>query len=316
MIRKYLFPLLALIGIAVAASIVLVTGNAPPSTEGEVLASEAPYASHIAGAGLIEARTGNIAVGTSVSGIITAMYVKWGDLVHAGDPLFRIDDRDAQARLSVLIARQEEAAIKLARAKDLLRIGEGLTGGFISGEELDKRRFDVASAKAAVRTTQAEREAVTMDLERRTVRAPVTGRILQIYGRLGEFAQGSRGGTPIMVLGDDTRLYVRTDLDENDAWRFRRESAAQAFVRGNPTLSTPLQFERIEPLVVPKRSFTGSSTERTDTRVLQVIYSFDRDALPVFIGQQVDVFIEAPPLDVPHGDVPGGDGHGPSGKGP
>jgi len=31
--------------------------------------------------------------------------------------------------------------------------------------------------------------------------------------------------------------------------------------------------------------------------VLQAIYSFDPAALPIYVGQQVDVFIEAPALD-------------------
>ena len=69
-----------------------------------------------------------------------------------------------------------------------------------------------------------------------------------------------------------------------------------AFVRGNPDLKTSLKFERIEPYVVPKISLTGESAERTDTRVLQVIYSFDPASLPAYVGQQVDVFIEAAPL--------------------
>jgi HlyD family secretion protein len=41
-------------------------------------------------------------------------------------------------------------------------------------------------------------------------------------------------------------------------------------------------------------SLTGDNTERTDMRVLQVIYSFDPAALPVYVGQQMDVYIEAP----------------------
>jgi hypothetical protein len=46
---------------------------------------------------------------------------------------------------------------------------------------------------------------------------------------------------------------------------------------------------------VPKVSLTGSSTERVDTRVLQVIYSLTRPSdPPLYVGQQVDVFIEAP----------------------
>jgi hypothetical protein len=44
--------------------------------------------------------------------------------------------------------------------------------------------------------------------------------------------------------------------------------------------------------VIPKKSLTGDSTERVDTRVLQALYSFDRKQLPFYIGQQMDVFIE------------------------
>jgi hypothetical protein len=48
-------------------------------------------------------------------------------------------------------------------------------------------------------------------------------------------------------------------------------------------------------MAVRKASLTGESIERTDTRVLQVIYSFDRAALPVYVGQQLDVFIDTSP---------------------
>jgi HlyD family secretion protein len=315
LIRKYLLPLLALAGVALAMAVVFLGKTAPRWSEPGMSAPRAPYASYIAGAGLIEASTGNIAVGTPISGIIVAVYVKSDDRVNPGDPLFKIDDRDLQARLPVAVARLREAEIKLGRAKDLLRIGETLKGGFVSGEELSKRRFEVESTEAAVRTLRAESEEIGVEIERRTIRAPVGGRVLQIVARVGEFGQ-STGSTPLLVLGDDTRLYVRADIDEYDAWRFRRESAAQAFVRGNPALNTPLQFERIEPLVVPKRSLTGDSTERTDTRVLQVIFSFDHASLPVFVGQQVDVFIEAPPVEEVHGDVPAAVRQHSAGSGP
>jgi hypothetical protein len=51
--------------------------------------------------------------------------------------------------------------------------------------------------------------------------------------------------------------------------------------------------------VVPKRSLTGDSVERVDTRVLQVIYAFSPESLPVHVGQQVDAFIEAAAVDQP-----------------
>jgi HlyD family secretion protein len=45
--------------------------------------------------------------------------------------------------------------------------------------------------------------------------------------------------------------------------------------------------------VLPKKSLTGDSTERVDTRVLQVIYKIEDTNLPLFVGQQMDVFIDA-----------------------
>jgi HlyD family secretion protein len=77
-----------------------------------------------------------------------------------------------------------------------------------------------------------------------------------------------------------------------------------AFVRVNRALETPVQFVRFEPYVVPKRSLTGDTTERVDTRVLQVLYQFHPGDLPVYVGQQMDVFIDAPPI----GSAPAGTG--------
>jgi hypothetical protein len=70
--------------------------------------------------------------------------------------------------------------------------------------------------------------------------------------------------------------------------------SALARLRGNPGISVPLSFVRFEPYVLPKRSLTGDTTERVDTRVLQAIYEFTPNEFPAFVGQQVDVFIAAP----------------------
>ena len=105
-------------------------------------------------------------------------------------------------------------------------------------------------------------------------------------------------GRSLLLFGAIGRFHVRVDVDENDAWRFRRDASAVAFVRGNREIKTTLKFEWVEPYVIPKRSLTGESTERVDTRVMQVVYSFEHGALPVYLGQQMDLFIEAP-LKVP-----------------
>ena len=41
------------------------------------------------------------------------------------------------------------------------------------------------------------------------------------------------------------------------------------------------------------KQLTGLNTERIDTRVLQVIYAVKPTDVPLFVGQQVDVYIDA-----------------------
>src|SRR5438309_2044474 len=89
------------------------------------------------------------------------------------------------------------------------------------------------------------------------------------------------------------RSHGRVDVAEHGGWRVRAGSAAVGRLRGNAELKTPLSFVRFEPFVVPKKSLTGDSTERVDTRVLQVIYKVEQDDLPLFVGEQLDVFIDA-----------------------
>src|SRR5262245_11524215 len=98
-------------------------------------------------------------------------------------------------------------------------------------------------------------------------------------------------------MGTLVPLHLRVDVDEQDAWRVQPQAKAVGSVRGNSSLRTTLEFVRFEPYVMPKRSLTGDSTERVDTRVLQV-NRFHPDQLPIHVGQQMDVFIEAPPVSM------------------
>ena len=126
------------------------------------------------------------------------------------------------------------------------------------------------------------------------MRALVDGEVLQVNVRPGEFV-GAPAGQALIVLGSVTQLHVRVDIDEYDIPRFITDAPARATLKGQSTDFFPLKFVRIEPYVVPKKSLTGDNTERVDTRVLQVIYAIDTTGKRLFVGQQVDVFIDASP---------------------
>lgn len=297
---RYIVPFLAVIGFGIAVGAVFYGNQPPPVAHPAIKSAMAPFPAYIAGAGIAEASTENIAVATQGSGVVTNIFVKRGDVVKVGDSLFTIDDRDLQAQLLPASAKVTEAEATLAKAKDSLDRAERLSlanKGAISIQDLDNRRFDSAISKTALATAEAGVEQIKREIEIHTVRALMPGRILQINIRPGEYAQSGVLASPLMLLGDDSEMHVRVNLDENDSWRFKPGASAMAFVRGNPGLKATLRFVRVDPYIIPKTSLTGDSPERTDTRVLQVIYSYDPATLPmVYAGQQMDVFIEAPPV--------------------
>ncbi len=350
MFRKYIIPVLAVCGVLLAVFVVMQGSKAVPAAAPVTQPAASPYGSFVAGAGLVEAATENIAIGTGVGGAVTEVFVKVGDKVKKADSLFRVRDktlraelesqkaalRTVQAQLAKLKAyvrkedvdasraRLAEAEAVAADAKNALDLYESVPDKrAIIQEELTRRRYAVKSnqakvdqaraevarleagpwkpdldvAEAQVASAEAQVAVTEADLDRHTIKAPVDGTILQVKIHPGEYATAGVPQTPLMILGDIDTLHVRVDIDENDAWRLKPGAHATGFVRGNRDLTTPLTFVRVEPYVVPKRSLTGESTERVDTRVLQVLFSFRGGAIPVYAGQQMDVFIEAPQLN-------------------
>ena len=306
MMKPKMLPLVAGLGILLAAGVAMKSGVKKPEAVPIAQPAEAPYATYIGGAGLVEAANDNISLGTSLPGIVKTVNVKAGDRVKAGQALFQIDDREyrvdqlvkeaelakAEGALEEALAAQKDSTSQYALVKDA-------SGLAVSVDDIQKRKHaaelgdaKLVSAKANVTAARASLEAARTVLDRLTVRAPMEGEVIQLNVRPGEYAPTGVLDKPLMRLGSMETYHIRVDVDENDAWRFRTGARATAFLRGNRDFKAEVRFARVEPYVTPKVSLTGSSSERVDTRVLQVIYSFDRKALPVYVGQQVDVFIE------------------------
>jgi HlyD family secretion protein len=266
------------------------------------------FPSTVAAVGLVEASTENISVGTPLGGVVSRVFVTAGQAVRTGEALFEIDTRHLRADLAVreqaVAVAHARLAVVEARLADLRRqydFAEQVKDRrAISAEEVSRRRSAVDTAEAErleagaqLSAAQSQAHAAVVEVERSTVRAPIDAEVLQVKLRVGEFAPTGAAPVPLVVLGRSKPLHVRVDVDEHEGWRVRPGAAATGHLRGNAEMKTPLEFVRFEPFVVPKRSLTGDSTERVDTRVLQVIYRVEREDLPLFVGQQLDVFIDA-----------------------
>lgn len=307
--RFAILAILALAGIAAALYAVFDTGRSTDRPGIGFTAPPPPFAHFVAGAGLTETGRGNVAVGTNLPGIAREVLVRAGESVNAGTPLFRIDDRDANSRLAVADAAVQQAQAGLAAPQHRLGYLQRLNSrgqDLVARDMVTAAQDDVSAATAAVAAARAMQVQARTTVDRLLVRAPVAGKVLQVNVRPGQYVDNASGGTPPVLLGNDERIYLRVNIDESDAWRVRPGARAVAAVRGNPRERIPLQFEYIEPYVTPRASLTGQSTERTDLRTLQVVYSFPRDGQRVYLGQQMDAYIEtAPPPSPAAGRNPG-----------
>jgi HlyD family secretion protein len=256
--------------------------------------SPKPYAVSVAASGIVEAMSDNVSIGVPEAALVTKVHVKVADSIQEGQPLFTLDNRELQAQLAVNEANAMVAEATLHRLQDQLsRFKRVNDPRAVSQDEVRTKEHDVAVALAQLEAARAQVTQKQLQLERMTVLAPRTGTILQVNVRAGEYASATPKN-PAMVLGDVEHLQVRADVDEQNAPRLQPGQTATAYLKGDTTQPIELRFVRVEPYVVPKVSLTGASTERVDTRVLQVIYSFEKPVdRPVYVGQQVDLFVKS-----------------------
>lgn len=294
MLHKKITVYLAVIGIGATAVMASRMSAPQPAAPPPIEPAANPYTTSVAASGLIEALSENVAIGVPEAGLVTRVHVNVSDPVQEGQPLFTLDGRDLQAQLAVNEANAAVAEATLRRLQDQLARLKGVNDPrAVSAEEVRTKENDVLVAQAQLQAARAQVAQNKVRLERLTVTAPRAGTILQVNIRSGEFASATPK-SPAMMLGDVEHLQVRADVDEQNAPRLQPGQAATAFVKGDTAQPIELRFVRIEPYVVPKTSLTGASTERVDTRVLQVIYAFQRPKdRAVYVGQQVDVFVKS-----------------------
>ncbi|MFY7817253.1 MAG: efflux RND transporter periplasmic adaptor subunit [Akkermansiaceae bacterium] len=266
-----------------------------------------PYDQMIAANGIVESFGENVIISAPMAGMLSEVCVEIGQNVKKGDALFIIDHREIEAQRITVEAQllRADAAVKVSEsqrnsARSVFdRLDKVEDKRAIIEQEWQTAKDLLQVAESQCIASQAERNAaeaakrsVELLISRYTVVAPRDGTVLQLNVRAGEWA-GTDPKSPALLFGRIDQLQARVDVDEQNASRIRRGQKAVAHIKGDREYPIELKLEYIEPYVVPKTSLTGSSTERVDTRVLQVIFSFTpTEQRRVYVGQQIDVFIE------------------------
>ena len=149
-------------------------------------------------------------VGPAVRARITAVLVEEGARVAEGQPMARLDDREAQHRAEEAEARANFAQEDLARVRTL-----------VARDVASRAALDRAEAEA--RAVRAVAEAAKRRLDDYIVRAPSAGLVLRRDAEVGEVVD-----TPAALfwIGEPKPLRITAEVDEEDIAQIREGQRA------------------------------------------------------------------------------------------
>lgn len=156
-----------------------------------------------------------VAIVSQASGTLQRQHVQEGDTVRAGQVLFSLDARPAQARIAQSQAALAGARAEMAEAQQKLeRLTPLMQPGYISRQEFDDAQLALEAARARAGTAGAELTTARLDAQYAEIRAPIAGRVGRIAVRPGSLVQA--GGATLTSLMSDGEIDVRASVAQQD----------------------------------------------------------------------------------------------------
>jgi len=134
----------------------------------------------------------------------------------------------------------------------------------------------------------SEKEAAIHSIERNIrecrVLSPAIGKVLSVNVNSGEHIDPVK--KVAIVIGNDSPLHLHVFIEEKDTWRISPSKGLRAIGvhRNNPNIYFPLQFINVKPCIEEKSRKEGK---------LELVFSFDKGKAPIYLEQNLDVYIEA-----------------------
>lgn len=295
---------------------------------------QVPFHHYVTGSGKVGPSSDYVRINAKLAGVIDDVLVSVGQRVKLSDVLFQMSNGSLQSELKERVKEHETSLAKLdlieagpstyeldVKSKELDKIQIKLnqqqkecslfetllTKCAVSRSEKDQQdsllhmitaemdkeiceyenlkkgaskeeraiSFAIASEKVASIKTIENR------LEDCKVRSPIEGKVLSINVNKGEYVHPS--GEASIVIGNDDPLHLHVFIDDTLAWRVSptKELRAMAQVPSNPKIHFILNFVAVKPCL--------------NSNKLELVFAFDKGKAPIYLEQNLDVYIEAAP---------------------
>lgn len=178
-----------------------------------------------------------------VNGLILARLFQEGDLVHAGQPLYRIDPAPYQAQVASARAAVVRARAAISSTQALSRrYGELVKINAISHQEAENAQTGAQQAQADVAAQQAALRSAQIDLTRTTIRAPITGRIGRSTYTAGALVTAGQTEALTTIQRLDP-IYVDIQQSSADVLNLRQQILSGELSRGGAAARVRLKLE-------------------------------------------------------------------------
>src|SRR5215467_12205216 len=241
-------------------------------------------------------------VASDVSGKITKLAVKEGQMVKRGDLLLQIDPTQAQAaveRAEAVLASSKaqltQSQANLDQAKksyDRSAQIKKANAQLISEEQIDqlKTAVDVnealvEAAKHGVDQAVASINDAKSSLDKTTIYAPMTGQITRLNVEQGETAiQGTlnKDAATLLTISDMSVLETRVKVDETDVARIAVGDSAQIQLDAFPDTTFFGRVTRISNSSVKGATATTTTDQAVDYEVTIQLLNAPKDTRPDF----------------------------------
>ncbi len=248
--------------------------------------------------GQVDVEGGLVHVVATRDGRIEDVRAEDGDTARQGDALARLDPR--QARIAVGIAEAELAQAKAQAdvlkaklgpaAQAAARAGEAAQAGAASGQSADDAgtalavlKAEIGAAEAASKVAQQHLEEARIELDARTIVAPVAGRIVRRSVHVGDIVSAQAGTELFQLLPDRPRI-VRAELNEAYVDLVKPGMRAEVVRDSDQGPAVPAEVLRVGEVFGPSR-LTDDPVERAGAHDVECVLRLDGGEFR--IGQRV-----------------------------
>ena len=202
-----------------------------------------------------------VEVKSKASGQITQMPVETGTMVKPGDLIVQLDTRDVKNQYDQSLAdvRAAEAKLQVSEAQKK-RSDDLFSSRIITAQEHETAALDYANSQAQLVRARTNLDLAQQRLEDATVRAPITGTVIEKTVSLGQVITSGTsslgGGTTIVKMADLNQVRVRALVTEADIGTITPGLSATVTVDAYPDRPFRGSVEKIEPQAVVQQSVT------------------------------------------------------------